>query len=191
MLERAIGQGVLIGLAALAIGTAHALIQPVRTLDSVPLPPLPTPKPTQPSAPTTPTPTHQSQPASPTKPTDTPPAQPAPQRNERMITLERVKELMSGSLPLQIVDAREPAEFQAGRIPGAINIPPSTFSGGMPDVVAQRLSRDLPLVVYCSGGNCDASKSVAMRLIDLGFLQTYVYEDGYTGWTKAGEAVEK
>jgi rhodanese-related sulfurtransferase len=108
-----------------------------------------------------------------------------------MVSLARVKELMAGSLPLQLVDAREPGEFAAGHIPGAINLPPGAFSGGIPDVVNQRLSRDLPMVVYCSGGNCDASKSVAMRLKDLGFAQTFVYEDGYTGWTTAGEAVEK
>jgi rhodanese-related sulfurtransferase len=181
----------LIGLAAAAIGTAHALLKPVPTLDSAPpLPVVPT-TPKQPSAPTNTTAQPQQTSAPVAKPADAPPAQAATPRNERMITLARFKELMGGSLPLQIVDAREPAEFESGRIPGAINIPPSAFSGGVPDVVAQRLIRDLPMVVYCSGGNCDASKSVAMRLIDLGFAQTYVYEDGYTGWTKAGEAVEK
>lgn len=198
MLGRTVVQGVLIGLVAVAIGTVHALVHPVRTLDNTALPPLPTP-PAQPSGPgpTTPTPpTDTLKPPTgaqtvPTPTGATPPVEPAATKNERMITLARFKELMSGTLPLQIIDAREPDEFAAGHIPGALSIPPSEFLGKVPDVVNQRLSRDLPMVVYCTGGNCDASKLVAMRLIDLGFGQTYVYEDGFTGWTKAGEAVEK
>jgi rhodanese-related sulfurtransferase len=200
VLGRAVMQGVLIGLVAVAIGTVHALVHPVRTE----LPPLPTPA-IPPVAPVAPGPTAPVHPSDTTKPptgaqtapgasgttAPTPPAQPAAPRNERMITLARFKELMSGSLPLQIIDAREPDEFAAGHIPGALSIPPSEFLGKVPDLVNQRLSRDLPMVVYCTGGNCDASKLVAMRLIDLGFGQTYVYEDGFTGWTKAGEAVEK
>lgn len=186
MIGRAVVQGACIGAVALAIGTVHALIKPVKSWESE--------RPAAPVAPI-PNPAQPSQPApagtQPTPAVPTPAAVPAVPRDDRMITLARFKELMSGSLPLQIIDAREPGEFSAGRIAGAINIPPGEFFGKVPDAVNQRLVRDLPVVVYCSGGNCDASKLVAMRLKDLGFAQTFVYEDGYTGWTTAGEAVEK
>jgi rhodanese-related sulfurtransferase len=180
MIGRAVVQGACIGLVALAIGTVHALVNPLRTFDSMAAA---TP---QPETPKPPAPSGNDGTTAPVQP---PPV--APQQDKRMVSLARFKELMAGPSPLQIVDAREPGEFAAGHIPGAINLPPDAFSGGIPDAVNQRLSRDLPMVVYCSGGNCDASKSVAMRLMDLGFAQTFVYEDGYTGWTKAGEAVEK
>ena len=195
MIGRAVVQGACIGAVALAIGTAHALIKPVKTWDdgksavTVPKPPSDgqgtpaVPAHTQPS-----TPAHQPQAVPKTDPL---PAPPVAVHDDRMVTLARFKALMAGSLPLQIIDAREPGEYAAGRIAGAINIPPGEFFGKVPDVVNQRLSRDLPVVVYCGGGNCDASKLVAMRLKDMGFAQTYVYEDGFTGWTKAGEAVEK
>jgi rhodanese-related sulfurtransferase len=198
VLGRSVVQCVLIGLVALAIGTAHALIHPVRTLDNTSLPPLPVqpagPGPAAPHKPVEPVlPGGGAKPAQPSAAPHgaTPPAPVAAPRNERMISLARFKELMGGGVPLQIIDAREADDFNAGHIPGAISVPPSEFLGKVPDVVNQRLSRDLPMVVYCSGGNCDASKLVAMRLIDLGFIQTYVYEDGFTGWTRAGEAVEK
>jgi len=191
MIGRALVQGACIAAVALAIGTVHALMKPLRTWDSeAPKPrqgPVsPAPKPSLPgdggAAPTAPhaQPSNQLSPPTPAAPHD-----------ERMITLARLKELMAGALPVQVVDAREPHEFAQGRIPGAINLPPSAFSGGIPEAVNQRMSRDLAAIVYCSGGNCDASKSVAMRLKDMGFSQVYVYEDGYTGWTMAGEAVEK
>ncbi|MBY0308015.1 MAG: rhodanese-like domain-containing protein [Phycisphaerales bacterium] len=194
MIGRAVIQGFALGLLALVAGTVHALLRPVQTLDS-PSPPSAGPSAQAPRA-SPPAPgTGGSTPAGlgPSHPVTPPAPAPAPTaRDDRMITLARFKELMSGSLPLQIVDAREPAEFAAGHVPGAVNIPPDAFGGGaVPEVVNTRLSRDLPIVVYCSGGNCDASKLVAMRLINLGFTQTSVYEDGYTGWTKAGEATEK
>jgi rhodanese-related sulfurtransferase len=187
MIGRAVVQGACIGAVALAIGTVHSLIKPVKSWESErPLAPVevPAPKPAQPVLPAP----GGDQPA-PVVPT--PPAIPAVPRDDRMVSLARFKELMSGSLPLQIVDAREPGEYSAGRIAGAINIPPGEFFGKVPDAVNQRLVRDLPVVVYCSGGNCDASKLVAMRLKDLGFAQTFVYDDGYNGWVAAGEAVEK
>ena len=189
MIARALLQGGCIAAVALAIGTVHALVNPLRTWDSEAPRPQPVPvNPPAPPADTTGT--------APTVPQGQPPAVPAPAvpavpRDDRMITLERLKEMLAGAVPVQVVDAREPHEFEQGRIPGAINLPPSAFSGGIPDAVNQRMSRDLAAVVYCSGGNCDASKSVAMRLKDMGFSQVFVYEDDYTGWTKAGEAVEK
>lgn len=193
MFARALGQCVCIGLAALAIGSVHSFIRPVKMWgsDQPPTPPT-TPAPVQ--KPVQPTPVEpKSAPGgaavAPVQPQVVP--QPAAPRDERMITLARFKELMSGPVPLQIIDAREPGEYAAGRIAGAINIPPSEFFGKIPDVVNQRLARDLPVVVYCTGGNCDASKLVALRLKEFGFSQTYVYEDGFNGWTKAGEAVEK
>lgn len=190
MFKQAVVQGIWIGAFALTIGAIDSYIKPVKWWESD--------KPSQPG------PIRANPPLAAAPPPAKPPAggtgtNPAPQApippslgyDDRMVTLARVKELMAASVPLQIIDAREPAEFAEGRIPGAINIPPGEFFGKVPDIVHQRLSRDLPIVVYCGGGNCDASKLVAMRLKDLGFSQTYVFEEGFTGWTKAGEGVEK
>lgn len=195
---RAILQGAGIGVLALLVGTIHAFVRPVTTWDSQ--------KPQAPAAPNGHAPTVQTQPpltggdhpsqpqpatVAVTPPAGTTPTPPTVPHDGRMVTLARFKELMTGPLPLQVVDAREPAEYALGRIGGALNLPPGEFFGKVPDAVLQRLSRDLPIVVYCGGGNCDASKIVALRLKDLGFSQTFVYEDGFNGWTAAGEAVEK
>jgi len=191
MICKSIVQGACIGLVAVAIGTVHALVLPITTWNTPA--PQARPAPTAPVAPVSPvSPEPPGGGRAPAPAVTAAPAGSSSHSDGRMITLARFKELMSGAVPVQVVDAREPAEFGEGHIPTAINLPPGAFSGGgIPDVVGQRLSRDLPIVVYCSGGNCDASKSVALRLMDLGFGQTFVYEDGYTGWTKAGEAVEK
>lgn len=207
MFNRPMTQGAIICVVALMVGTVHALLAPVKLWDSggsnSPSGPQATGVQGGPGEPTptnggqTPAPNQTHPPVSPAPPvvpvsSPTPPSPPTQTAgNDRMISLAQFKELMAGALPLQIVDAREAGEYAQGRIGGAINIPPGEFFGKVPDAVNQRLSRDLPVVVYCGGGNCDASKLVAVRLKDLGFAQTYVYEDGYSGWTKAGEAVEK
>lgn len=50
-----------------------------------------------------------------------------------------------------IIDVREPFEYKAGHVKGAINIPPEKLLGGLPDQLAG-LPRDTELVLYCLSG---------------------------------------
>lgn len=87
----------------------------------------------------------------------------------------------------QFVDARAPAEFVAGRIPGAVRMSPEDFaSGQVPEaVVSGALSREGNVVVYCGGGACDASKLVARRLTELGYQNVAVFLGGWGEWSSA------
>jgi rhodanese-related sulfurtransferase len=54
----------------------------------------------------------------------------------------------------QLIDVRTPAEFSAGAIPGALNIPVQELQGRLDEV-----ARDRPVVVYCrSGGRSGNAK---------------------------------
>jgi rhodanese-related sulfurtransferase len=123
----------------------------------------------------------------PTAPT-TPPPKASDPASKLFISLQQLQVLMQQGV--QLVDAREAHEFATGRIPGSVNLPPGGFSGPQASVV-DNLLRDLPVVVYCGGGECDASKLVALKLQDRGYTTLYIYHDGYSGWTKAGMPVEK
>lgn len=63
-----------------------------------------------------------------------------------------------------LVDVRAPEYFNAGHIPGAINIP-------HPQLTAERLAEfpaDVLFVVYCAGPHCNGASKGAVRLATLG-----------------------
>lgn len=164
-----------IGVVALALGAVHAQLAPVQLTLSVA--PVPTPAVTPAKLTSAPAPT----------PIDVPAVAPAP-KAEGLVTLEHVLALMQSS-PVQFVDARAQHEFAASRIPGAVHLSPDMFAMGAP-ATALALDRSLPIVVYCTGGQCESSLLVAIRLREMGYGQLSVYEDGFEGWTKAGQAVD-
>ncbi len=86
--------------------------------------------------------------------------------------------------PVQFIDARAQHEFAASRIAGSIHLSPDMFAAGAP-AAALALDRSLPIVVYCTGGSCESSLLVALRLREMGYTQLGVYEDGLDGWRKA------
>jgi rhodanese-related sulfurtransferase len=113
------------------------------------------------------------------------PAAPTAQRDASMLTIQQAYGLFEQMLTrgdVHFVDARSETDFKSGHIPTAFNIPPEAFFGGqIPDALAQ-MSRTNTVVVYCGGGNCDASKLTAIRLTEQGFTTVYVFEEGMTGW---------
>ncbi len=87
-----------------------------------------------------------------------------------------------------IIDVREPAEFAAGHLPGAVNIPRGVIEfevDGHPAVNCIRdaaLShRELPLVVYCRSGGRSALAADALQR--LGFAQPLSLAGGFSQWT--------
>lgn len=89
-----------------------------------------------------------------------------------------------------VVDARPREEFLAAHIPGAVSLPFAEFSKGRPEAL-DFLPTDATIVIYCSGGDCDASHKVGTMLQSFGFSQTVVFEPGFPAWEQAGLAVEK
>ncbi len=88
--------------------------------------------------------------------------------------------LADGSILL--VDVREPYEFGAGHIPGAVSLPLSQFD---PDVLPQLVAART--VFVCAAGI--RSEKLLMTLQDKGLTFYEHYRGGFRDWLEAREAV--
>lgn len=61
------------------------------------------------------------------------------------------------------IDVREPREYAAGHVEGAINLPPSDLIAGAK--VLENVSKDTQLVLYCiSGSRSNASMHILRQM---------------------------
>ena len=85
-----------------------------------------------------------------------------------------------------VVDVREPEEWSAGHIPGAIHVPKSylesRFEGAVPD-------RSEHVILYCASGNRSAWAARTL-LDDLGYEHVESMVGGFTLWKDRGYEVE-
>lgn len=76
-----------------------------------------------------------------------------------------LKLALDGAEPVTVIDARSPAAYAAGHIPGALNLPHRL----MDDASTAGLDRARLYVSYCDGIGCNASTKGALNLLRLGF----------------------
>lgn len=179
-------------LAALAGVVANSLAGPSRRLGRTafapppaPAPPIPTPTPVEPApVPAAPRPS-------------APKAAPAirfewnPERPTREIDFPEAAEAFRQGFPF--LDARRSAEYAQGHIRGALSI--SVWEGD----ADERLTRfdaaghplKSPVVIYCSGGDCQDSGLLAARLVGLGYRHLLIYRGGYPEWSAKGRPVRQ
>ncbi|MFZ5662738.1 MAG: rhodanese-like domain-containing protein [Pseudomonadota bacterium] len=90
-----------------------------------------------------------------------------------------------------LIDVREPAEYETGHIPGAINIPRGVLEfqvdahpavAGVSDPALSHKAR--PIVLYCRTGGRAAL--AALNLQRMGFTDVRSIEGGIVGWEAAG-----
>ena len=111
----------------------------------------------------------------------------------REINADELKALQARGVP--VVDVREPAEYAAGRVPGASSIPRGVLEfevDGHPAVNCARdpalAHRDQPIILYCRSGGRSALAAEALQR--LGFAEPLSLAGGYLAWTEAGGEVE-
>ena len=104
------------------------------------------------------------------------------------ITRSEVEDLVLGGQAVA-VDSRTPAEYAAGHIPGALNVPLESSDRGLADL-ASRFPLGQSIVVYCEGGDCQTSTAAARLIHDRGFRDIRIYQGGWTDWASAGLPVE-
>jgi rhodanese-related sulfurtransferase len=93
--------------------------------------------------------------------------------------------LAESGTPFVLIDTRIPRSYQAGRLPGAISLPGYLFDKG--EVPGLPADRSLTMVAYCNGDNCGISHHVAERLLDIGYENVFVFDDGVKGWVEQGQ----
>jgi rhodanese-related sulfurtransferase len=97
------------------------------------------------------------------------------------IAPEGLSDLLEGG-EAQIIDIRQPEEWEAGRIPGARHI-------AIGDLAEQAgtIDRERPVIVYCRTGNRSPMAAEALRLA--GF-DARILDGGITAWAERGLPLE-
>jgi rhodanese-related sulfurtransferase len=87
-----------------------------------------------------------------------------------------------------VVDARRKKDYEQGHVAGARNISPweGDADAKITALVSEGRDGAIPVVVYCSGGDCEDSHMLAQRLFGAGFNNLLVYRDGWPDWVKRG-----
>lgn len=85
-------------------------------------------------------------------------------------------EFIQGYRKAQLIDLREPKEFEAGHILGARNIPLTQFN-----TRHKEIRPDLPVYLYCQ--NSGRSARAALQLKKKGYNQIYQLQGGFKTWT--------
>jgi rhodanese-related sulfurtransferase len=88
-----------------------------------------------------------------------------------------------------IIDARPVSDYEAGHIPGAINIPYDQMADHVEEVTSL-MAFDARIVCYCNGPDCDFSDQVASELRFLGYSNVGIFVGGWEHWKQAGYQVE-
>jgi len=89
-----------------------------------------------------------------------------------------------------VLDARKASDFAAGRIPGAMSLPVSDLDTYLPGL-AGLLTPEQPILVYCSGAECEESLELGRFLITAGYTNVALFAGGMAEWTAAGHPVEQ
>jgi phage shock protein E len=95
-----------------------------------------------------------------------------------------LKRIQSKDDSLVVVDVRTPEEFAAGHVPGAINIPHTSFP-----VRISELPSNKDVVVYCTVGV--RAEKAATSLRENGFTRLLHLQGDMQGWTENKRPVEK
>lgn len=96
-----------------------------------------------------------------------------------------LQQAMADHDDLTLIDVRPTSEYEAGHVPGAINIPVADLADRMAD-----LPRGTPIVAYCRGPYCVMAATAVHQLRDAGFPAARL-EIGYPDWlTSQANAAE-
>jgi len=105
------------------------------------------------------------------------------------VGLEEARKIAESQMYL-ILDARPPADFAAGHIPTAFNVPSAQIDVYLPQVMPL-LTPAQPIMTYCSGKSCDESVLLSKHLLQNGFTNLVLFLGGWAEWTGAKLPVEK
>ena len=97
-----------------------------------------------------------------------------------MSELETARGVYERKDELQILDVREPYEWEAGRIEGAIHVPLNDLMAGKGQ---DQLDAERPVAVICRSGN--RSELASLMLKARGF-DAFNVRDGMEGWDREG-----
>ena len=100
---------------------------------------------------------------------------------------------LAGKDGVVFLDVREPNEWQAGHVPGAVHVPRGLLEfkadPGLPAAHVKALDPAKKVVVYCASGG--RSALAAKTLQDMGYPDVVNMQGGFGAWSQAGKPVER
>jgi rhodanese-related sulfurtransferase len=105
------------------------------------------------------------------------------------VSLKQAEEAYARSEAL-FVDARDPDLYELAHIPGAVNLPVSSFDLVFPEL-KQRLLEARLVITYCDGASCDASVELTEMLLFAGLSNVEIFTGGMQQWEAAGQPLEE
>jgi rhodanese-related sulfurtransferase len=94
--------------------------------------------------------------------------------------------LLANNREAVLLDVRETAEYQGGRLPRALHVPLSQLSSRIGELTK---FQGRPVVVYCHRGS--RSQMAGMTLKKAGHGEIYSLAGGIEAWKQAGLPIEK
>jgi rhodanese-related sulfurtransferase len=86
------------------------------------------------------------------------------------------------------IDVRNDADWEAGRIPGAVHL---DLDKGFTANALRAVARpDQAVVLYCNGTKCPRSSQAAASAVSWGFTRVFYYRLGFPDWQAVGYPVE-
>ena len=115
----------------------------------------------------------------------------AAQKHVRTIGMEEYRKVVENPGSALIIDVREPQEYAAGHVPGAINIPRGVIDSQIWNHVGSGEKADLerPIVLQCQAGR--RATLAAQTLGELGFTQTSAVIMNLDDWKQSGNPFVK
>lgn len=104
----------------------------------------------------------------------------------KKVSAEEVKKAIDSKEKAIYLDVRDPGEFSAGHLPGALNISRGTLEF---QVFSKIPDQSAKIYVYCK--TAGRSTLATKALNDLGYKNACLMDAQYADWVKAGYPVER
>jgi len=109
------------------------------------------------------------------------------------VSTEELRQILADGGAI-VLDSRKYSEYATSHIPGARNV--ALDSGAAPEAHVSEIERLVggdktkPLVLYCNGPFCQASRRLSEQLVAAGFTNVRRYQIGIPVWRALGGATE-
>jgi len=105
----------------------------------------------------------------------------------KLLSRSDLKQMLDEQQDFLLLNVLSASSFRKIHIPDSQNVPVSTadFANKVESLLGGK-DNDYPIVTYCAGFHCNASKDAANLLTAAGHTKVSAYEGGMEDWLDAG-----